>query len=162
MSELRSQNNHITVSAAGQLKSWGTECLQLSGTLQEMKLFMFFNFIQKNVHLSIMAEYEDIKKHEITLKNLQFTILMISESRYAIPHTTLYAASSFMKLAFFFFSKTEVHFGSKLLSWKLILLSVKLIAMLWSPLIERDQALTEQQTYWTIGKQYHNKNVVAI
>lgn len=72
-----------------------------------MKLFMFFNFIQKNVHLSIMAEYEDIKKHEITLKNLQFTILMISESRYAIPHTTLYAASSFMKLAFFFFLKLK-------------------------------------------------------
>ena len=86
---------------------------------------------------------------------------MLFDSRYAKPYTAQYAACNFMMLAFFF-PKSEVHFGSKLLSWKLILLSVKLIAMLWSPLIVQDQALTEQQTYWTTGKQCYEENVVAI
>lgn len=54
---------------------------------------------------------------------------MLFDSGYAKSYTAQYAACNFMMFAFLF-SKSEVHFGSKLLSWKLILLSVKLIAML--------------------------------
>lgn len=109
----------------------------------------------------MMIEYWDLNQHKIRLKILQFfSILILFDSRYAKPYTVQYAACNFMMLTFF--SKSEVHFGSKLLSCKLILLSVKLIAMFWSPLTVQDQALTEQQIYWTIRKQCYEKNVVAI
>lgn len=91
----------------------------------------------------MMIEYWDLKQYKIRLKILHFfSILMLFDSRYAKPYTAQCAAHSLMIPAFF--SKTEVNFGSKLLSWKLILLSVKLIVMLWSPLTVQDQAITKE------------------